>query len=207
MAFVPDPAREARWRELLVERIAALGKSPTIQLVALPPPCYPEEVAVRWLERASNPAKRAAGEIHWEMLEPNGRDPVDADTWFPDAAEEREAARSLYIFDDHPDSGDGTMVLASADGQMFAHHTKQQSLLPLSVDFVGYVSLMIELVGMSGLIELATNVSGHGRSAGSHSDKHARTLASGRAKTKKAALAAAERLFPDRDRRLIEALG
>jgi hypothetical protein len=190
--FVYDAKRDQRWRTSMKAAVEVLRKNPAVDVRAIAYPTLPNDIALRWFECKG----AGAGELHWQSFEPDAGSRCDVATWFDRAPAEASVARELFVFEDHPDSGDGNMVLGHADGRLFAHFTKHQALLPLKIDIESYINLQIAMLGLNGVIELLTDCRTHGYKKGAPSE-HAATLAKSKAKRIKETRATAARVFPD----------
>ena len=199
--FVYDPDRDDRWKAAMAAAIEAAHSNPALDMQPILYPTTPYDVAVRWFARDGS----ANGELHWRSFEPESGIRFDPVRFFDGAPEELQIARGLYHFEDHPDGGDGTMVLATADGRLFAHYSGEQALLPMTVDVATYIEIQISVLGLHGVIEAFTDCTAHGRSSEGPSAIHARYLQRIRS-TPRDILAVARQLFADRDHTALESV-
>lgn len=77
-------------------------------------------------------------------------------------------AKRLFHFEDHPDGGEGTMVLASVD-QLFLHDAGEGVLLPLAIGFEDYIELQSAALGLGGVLDVWVELREHGWSETSES--------------------------------------
>jgi hypothetical protein len=208
MGFEYDDARDLRWRERLRERLTTLIADPRFEVVTahaietLVQPAYPidpSDIAVRWFERGGE----AQGELHWKAIEPIGGDRVSLG-WFVDRSPEHAAARQLSHFEDHPDGGEGIMVLAKPSGQLFLHDSGRGVLLPFALEFEDYVELQIAALGLGGVLDALVELQDHGWPETCDSAKEARLRREAQRGGARATLATAQRLFGDRDFGVLE---
>jgi hypothetical protein len=208
MPFEFDDARDIRWRERLRERLATLVDDPRFEvetahaIESLVAPAYPidrGDIAARWFARDGS----AQGELHWKAIEPIGCDRVSLG-WFVDGSPEHVVAKQLWHFEDHPDGGEGVMVLAKPSGELFFHDSGRGVLLPLAVTFEDYVELQISALGLGGVLDAVVELRDHGWPDDCDSSKEAQLRRSAQRQDAIATLAAARRLFGDRDFSVLE---
>ncbi|MFV8753559.1 hypothetical protein ACNOYE_23650 [Nannocystaceae bacterium ST9] len=214
MSFEFDDARDLRWRARLHERLRRLSADPRFEviaahagesLVAPAYPIYPSDIAVRWFER-EGPNQ---GELHWLAIEPVGGDRVGSQ-WFDAGSPEQVLAADLSHFEDHPEGGEGVMVLARASGELFMHDSGRGVLLPLAIGFEDYVEIQIAVLGLGGLLPALAELSDlavlavHGWPETCESAREAARLRASQADDAAATLAQARRLFADQDLSILE---
>lgn len=210
MPFEFDEARDHAWRARLHTRLRELADDSRVELVAgfvggVPQPnivapdypLLPGDVAIRWFAERG----RTNGELHWLAIEPDAGDGVSS-TWFVEGSHERALVRELHHFEDHPEGGDGVMVLGHASGALVLHESKTGGLLPLALAFEDYIELQINLLGLDGVLWAFAALDD--RPAGSASEALAARLRPDQAKRAAATLATARSLFGDRDLGLLE---
>lgn len=164
-------------------------------------PVYPGDTATRWFEQGN---ALCNGELHWLAMEPDAGNPFKPAMWLEDGPPERERANGLFHFEDHPDGGDGLLVLASKDGQLYFFPTKYSALLPLRASFEDYIELQITVLGMSELLPVLVDIDNHGFPEGSSTARFAGVLAREHKARAATLLANARRVFPDQDLTLLE---
>ncbi len=208
MSFDYDESRDATWRARLHERLARLVDDPRFEVVAahagetfVAPayPIYPSDIALRWFEREGE----AQGELHWLALEPIGGDRVSP-KWFEAGSGEFLLAKQLWHFEDHPEGGEGIMVLATGPGQLYMHDSGRGVLLPLAVSFEDYIELQIATLGLGGVLDALVELREHGWSAASESTRYAQEMMATQHGSAAATLAVARRLFADQDLGILE---
>ncbi len=143
------------------------------------------------------------GALHWLGIEPTGGDFIQAASWFPEGGTQADMLQGLAGFEDHPDAGDGTMVLSDPEGQLFAFLSEVATILPMRVTFEEYVEMQITVLGMGGGIELLCQLQGHGHPAGTTSADTALRMAASHDERAQRFLADAARVFPDQDLSLV----
>lgn len=210
MGFQFDEERDTAWRAAFASRLQTLVASTTFDVLAAhagkayvlaPYPTEPGDIAIRWFEKSGK--EPANGEVRWQALEPDAGDGVSAD-FFSLGSPEAELAAGLRHFEDHPEGGEGIMVLGRASGELFVHYSGEGALLPLALSFEDYVRVQLAVLGLSGILELFTETREHGMPKGSASAQHASLLAKSQKKTARRVLAAARRLFAEQDLGLVE---
>lgn len=208
MTFEFDETRDQRWRERLRQRLTTLTSDArfdvesahAIETFVQPGyPIYPSDIAIRWFERGGG----SQGELHWLAIEPIGGARVSPG-WFVEGSPERAVAKQLLHFEDHPDGGEGVMLLAKPSGQLFIHDSGRGVLLPLAVGFEDYVELQIATLGLSGVIDALVELHQHGWPETCDSAKEAGSRRATQKRDALATLAAARRLFGDHDFGVLE---
>jgi hypothetical protein len=211
-AWEPDPIREQQWRERLTaacERLAAREDEIELLFAVIDDHVIAGDVEpldgvhIRWVSKPGSGLPPAGGELRWYAFDPR-IGPRASCLIHEHSGAEAELLDRLIIFDDHPDSGDYVAVLADPErgdllsrpgAELYLH--QRGATVPLALDFVEYVELQIQLLGIGGWLVAAAKLRDHGLPADSYTAQYIEPWLDGAYARR--ALATAQAVFPDAD--------